>query len=45
MKDFRFKLQILEWFLFDHKELYIEVDLGKPHTHRFVFVKTGKKSV
>ncbi len=44
MKNFAFKLHILEWFLFDHKELYINVDLKKPFTHRFVFAGTVKKT-
>ena len=42
MKSFRFKIQILEWFLFDHKELYCKVDLSKKYDYRFVFVKTEK---
>lgn len=32
----RFKLQILEWYLFDHKELYFKVDLRKKYHYRFV---------
>ncbi|OGM25554.1 hypothetical protein A2715_05920 [Candidatus Woesebacteria bacterium RIFCSPHIGHO2_01_FULL_39_32] len=39
MKSFRFKIQILEWFLFDHKELYCKVDLNKKYTHKFVLKK------
>ncbi len=36
MKGFRFKLQIFEWFLFNHQELYYKVDLRKKYKYRFV---------
>lgn len=36
MQGFLYKLQILEWFLFDHKELYYKVDFGKKYDYKFV---------
>ncbi len=36
MKNFSYKLQILEWFLFDHQEQYFKVDLKKKYNYRFV---------
>ena len=30
-----YRLQILEWFLFDHKELYFRVDYKKKYNYRF----------
>lgn len=32
MKNFGFKLQILEWYLFDHREYYHQVDFDKEKT-------------
>ena len=34
-----FKLRILEWFLFDHFELYCKVNMKKKYTYKFVFYK------
>lgn len=34
-----FRLQILEWYLFDQKELYYKVDLRKMYKYRFVEYK------
>jgi len=42
MKSFAFRIQILEWFLFDHKELYCKVDLNKKFDYQFVLVETKK---
>lgn len=42
MKDFRFKLQILEWFLFDHKEFYFQVDPAANYKYKFVPFKIEK---
>jgi LmbE family N-acetylglucosaminyl deacetylase len=39
MQGFGFKLQILEWFLFDHKEFYHKVDLRREYKYRFVQFK------
>jgi len=39
IKNFGFKLQMLEWHLFDHKELYFNVDLDKKYHHKFVYYK------
>lgn len=39
VQGFGFKLQILEWFLFDHKELYYKADLRKNYKFRFVPTK------
>lgn len=39
MKSFLYRLQILEWFLFDHKELYYKVDFNRKYPYKFVFYK------
>jgi LmbE family N-acetylglucosaminyl deacetylase len=39
MKSFLYRLQILEWFLFDHKELYYKVDFKRDYPYKFVFYK------
>ncbi|MCH7641439.1 PIG-L family deacetylase [Patescibacteria group bacterium] len=36
MQGVLYRLQILEWFLFDHKELYFRVDYKKKYNYRFV---------
>jgi LmbE family N-acetylglucosaminyl deacetylase len=40
LKDFQFRLQILEWFLFDNKELYHLVDLKKKYPFKLVTSKS-----
>lgn len=39
MKSLISRLQILEWFLFDHKELYYKVDFKREYNYKFVFYK------
>jgi len=44
MKSLRFKLQILEWFLFDHKEFYYKVNLNQKYKYKFVYYRIDKDS-
>lgn len=37
MHSFIYRLHLLDWFLFDHWELYYQVDLDKNYNYRFVF--------
>lgn len=43
MKNIKYKLQILEWFLFDHRELYYRVDLSQNYKYKFVHFTIEKK--
>lgn len=44
MKGFAFRLQILEWFLFDNKEYYFKVDLRQKYKYKFVNFRIEKNS-
>ena len=39
MPNLRFKLQILDWYLLDHKEYYYKVDFNKEYKYKFVDFK------